>query len=158
MISLDEIRESARYMERRIARRNLREYAAAAFVVASFGLAVWVVPSGVVRIGAALIIAATIFVVREIHLRGTATALPADLGSKSALVFHRAQLERQRDLLRSVWAWALLPFVPGMLLMLTGTVLAHPEWIWRVVVYAIMFTGLLIGLHVLNRRAAAREL
>ncbi len=33
---------------------------------------------------------------------------------RTCLDFHRQQLERQRDLLRGVWTWYLLPFVPGL--------------------------------------------
>jgi hypothetical protein len=156
VISLEEIRERARRMERRVARRNLREYAAAPFVLAAYGLTLWAGRSGVVRIGAGLVMAATIFVLYQIRLRGTAASLPADLALRSALEFHRSQLVRQRDLLRSVWSWALLPFVPGMLLMLIGASLARPEWMRLIIAYAISFASLMIGLHILNRRAAAR--
>ncbi len=34
--------------------------------------------------------------------------------------FHRAELERQRDLLRGVWTGHLLPFVPGLAVLLVG--------------------------------------
>jgi hypothetical protein len=153
-MSLEEIRERARRMERRVARRNLREYVAAVVVVPTFGYALWVVPSGIARIGAALIIAATLFVVRELHVRGAAAALPAGLALQGALDFHRTQLTRQRDLLREVWSWYILPFVPGMLLMLIGFGVAHPERIRFIVAYAVALAGLMIGLHLLNRRAA----
>jgi hypothetical protein len=156
VISLEEIRARARRMERRVARRNVREYVALPIVVAAFGSVIWVGPTSSMRVGAGLIIAAAVFVVYRIHRRGTATSLPADLASNSALHFHRAQLEGQRDLLRSVWSWALLPFVPGILLMLIGASIARPEWMRLIVAYGISFAGLMIGLHVLNRGAAAR--
>ena len=44
----------------------------------------------------------------------------------SCLEFHRSELVRQRDLLRSVWWWYLLPFVPGMLLIPVGSSLDDP--------------------------------
>jgi hypothetical protein len=73
---------------------------------------------------------------------------------QGALDFHRTQLTRQRDLLREVWSWYILPFVPGMLLMLIGFGVAHPERIRFIVAYAVALAGLMIGLHLLNRRAA----
>ena len=62
-----------------------------------------------------------------LHLWGTARTLPSDLALTSALEFHRVQLERQRDLLRSVWWWYLLPFAPGVLVLEIGHALAQPE-------------------------------
>jgi hypothetical protein len=59
-MSLEQVREEARGLERRIARRNLREYVAAVGVVFAFGWALWSGPSAAARIGAGLIIAAAL--------------------------------------------------------------------------------------------------
>ena len=155
VISLDEIRSRARRLERIVARRNLREYVAAAIVIPVFGLTMWVGP-GTIRIGAGLIIAATVFFVYHLHARGAAKSPPADLALRASLDFHRVQLERQRDLLRSVWSWALLPFVPGFLVLQIGLALALPARTARFIVIGVVFLVLLVGLHALNRRAAAR--
>ena len=155
-ISLEEIRSRARRLERIVARRNLREYVAAAIVTPAFGWIMWVGPSGTIRIGAGLIIAATVFFVYQLHVRGSAMSLAADLGLSSSLDFHRAQLERQRDLLRSVWSWALLPFVPGFLVLQIGLALALPARTARFIVIGVVFLVLLVGLYALNRRVAAR--
>ena len=66
------------------------------------------------------------------------------------------QLERQRDLLRSVWLWFLLPFVPGFVVGLIGLARAQPSLISPIVVYGVLLVMLGLGLHALNRRAAAR--
>ena len=167
-ISLDEIRQKAQRFERKVARRNLREYVAAAVVVAGFGVVMWVVPvarfgvvmwvvpSATVRVGAGLLIAAAIAVAYMLHLWGTATTLPSDLALRSALEFHRAQLERQRDLLRSVWLWYLLPFAPGLLVLLIGLALAHPDRGWRIIPLSLVMIVFMAGVYELNRRAAAR--
>jgi hypothetical protein len=154
-ISLDEIRERARHLERRVARRNRREYVAAAFVVSFYGWVMWVAPAATIRIGAGLAVAAAISIAYYLHRRGTATSLPADLGLRSALEFHRAQLERQRDLLRSVWWWGLLPFAPSLLVLEIGQALAQPERISRIIAFSVGIIVFMVALYELNRRAAA---
>ncbi|MBP6690538.1 MAG: hypothetical protein KA153_11140, partial [Hyphomonadaceae bacterium] len=49
-----------------------------------------------------------------------ATRSELDAGAQSWATFHRAELTRQRDALRTVWSWYLAPFVPGMLVFLAG--------------------------------------
>ena len=88
-ISLEEIRGKAQRLERIVARRNLREYVAAAVVVPSFGWIMWVGPSGIIRIGAGMVILGTLFIVYHLRLRGSASSLPADMGLKSALELTR---------------------------------------------------------------------
>jgi RNA polymerase sigma-70 factor, ECF subfamily len=73
-----------------------------------------------------------------------------------SLEFHCVELVRQRDLLRSVWLWALLPIVSGMLALQIGQALAHPEWLSRIVLYCVVMVAGAAGLHALYRRAAAR--
>ena len=155
-MSIEEVREKARRLERRVARRNRREYIAAVVVVFCYGSILWLVPFATARIGAGLIIAATIFICYRLHVHGSAASLRTDLGVKSSLDFYRAQLERQRDLLHSVWRWFLLPFVPGFLVLLTGQALAQPARVSFVVAYGVLALSLGVGLHALNRRAAAR--
>jgi hypothetical protein len=75
---------------------------------------------------------------------------------KSSLEFYRVQLERQRDLLHGVWRWYMLPFVPGFLVLLIGQALAQPARVSFVVAYGVLALCLGVGLHALNRGAAAR--
>ena len=155
-IALDLIRQLAEGLERRVNRRNRREYAAAVLVVAVFGWQMFTLPSLLLRIGAGMSIAAAIAVAYMIHRWGTARMLPSDLALTSALEFHRVQLERQRDLLRAVWWWYLLPFTPGVLVLEVGHALAEPERRSQIISLSVaMFLGM-IAIYVLNRRAAAR--
>jgi hypothetical protein len=113
--------------ERRIARRNLREYAAAIVVVLSFGaVAVFDHNTGV-RVGSLLVMAAAFYVVRHLRRHGSTRQMPADFGTADCLSFHRAELIRQRDLLSNVWWWYLLPFVPGVALIVIARALERPE-------------------------------
>ncbi len=139
-----------------MAHRNLREYVAAVVVVAGFGWIMWLGPSSTIRAGAGMVIVGTIFIVCHLHMRGAASSLPVDLGLKSALEFHCVELLRQRDLLRSVWLWYLLPIVPGMLVMQIGQALTHPERLTGIVIYCVVVVAGAAGIHELNRRAAAR--
>jgi hypothetical protein len=90
------------------------------------------------------------------YLWGTARTLPSDLALTSALEFHRVELEKQRDLLRSVWWWYLLPFAPGILVLEIGQALARPERTSRIIVFGIVMFLLAVGVYALNWRAAAR--
>ena len=155
-MSIEDVREHARRLERRVARRNRREYVAAVVVVIGYGLILWRIPIATARIGAGLIIAATIFVCYRIHVHGSAASFRTDWRMKSSLDFLRVQLERQRDLLHSVWRWYILPFAPGFLVLLIGQALAQPASVPFVVAYGALASCLGVGLHALNRRAAAR--
>jgi len=106
--------------ERKIFWRNLREYIAGAVVVAAFAYYEWIFPGLLLRIGSALIILGTLYVMYQLHRRASAEPAPADLGSSTYLEFHHRQLVRQRDALRAVWLWYLLPFVPGIAVFLAG--------------------------------------
>jgi hypothetical protein len=113
-ITLEEIRKRAARFERRIRWRNFREYAAGAVVIVFFPIACrlrhlrgWrLAPAG-------LLIAGTIYVMFQLHRRAATRTVPADADTKALIEFHRRELERQRDALRSVWRWYLFPFVPG---------------------------------------------
>jgi hypothetical protein len=154
-ISLDQIRQKSRRLERNVSRRNLVEYIAAVFVLVSFSWIMWVESSGTVRTGAGLVIAAVVFVVYQLHTRGTATSFPSDLGLRSALEFHRVQITRQVDLLRSIWWWYLLPMVPGFIVLNIGMALEHPERRLRIAATGVLGVLLALGIYELNRRAAA---
>jgi hypothetical protein len=144
----------------------VREYVAAVFVVAAFTNYIWRFPSPLVRLGCILVIMGTLFVVYTLHQRGSARTLPAESASHSCVEFHRRELQRQRDLLRSVWTWYLLPFIPGIVVFNLGLYLrkmqqpnasAHAGRIATVfaataVVYALVF----IGVGKLNSWAAGK--
>lgn len=119
-ISLEQMRKRAYKLQRRILWRNVGEYLAGIVVVAAFAYYVWLFPSAVVRIGCTLVIAGTLFVAHNLHKRGSARSVPADMARRTCMEFHREELVRQRDLVRSAWTWYLLPFVPGMVVFLFG--------------------------------------
>jgi hypothetical protein len=119
-ISLAELRKRAQKLEKRIHRRNLREYVAGAIVIACFGYYIFRFPDPMIRFGCVLVIASSLFVLYQLRKRGAARAVPAEMAFRDCLDFHRKELERQRDLLRSVWTWYILPLVPGVLVFMLG--------------------------------------
>jgi hypothetical protein len=84
-MSIEEVREKARRLERRVVRRNRREYIAAVVVLVGYGWILRRAPSPAVRVGAGLIIAATIFICYQLRVHGSAASLQADVGIKSSL-------------------------------------------------------------------------
>ena len=115
-MTVEEIRMKAAQFQKKIARRNLREYAAAAIVVAAFTGYAILLPGALIKAGSILTVVAALFVAYRLHRKGSSRPVPAAVALSSGVEFHRKELERQRDLLRSVWLWYLGPFVPGMVL------------------------------------------
>jgi len=155
-IALTLIRELAQGFEYRVTRRNRREYAGAAVAVALFGLSVFTKSSVLLRIGSGMSIVGVIAAAYMLHRWGSARTLPSDLALTSAIEFHRAQLERQRDLLRHVWLYCVLPLTPGVLVMEIGNALAQPEHTWRIIFWSVVMFLLMLGVLALNWRAASR--
>ncbi len=119
-MSIADIHVRAADFQARIRQRNLREHLVAVFLVPVFGWVGWIAPEPLVKIGAALIIAAIIYV--SVRLATTARAASVrDLAhAESWVTFHRAELVRQHKALKDVWRWYISPFAPGMLLFLIG--------------------------------------
>ena len=154
-MSAQDVRRLADKFERTISRRNRREYAAAAFVIVWFSVWAWFAESAVVALGSWLVALAALYVVYHLHRHGAARRAPREQGVMSCLEFHRSELVRQRDLLRSVWWWYLLPFVPGLLLMVVGESLAGPgRWVY--LSWGIFAAVTFIGIGLLNQRVARK--
>lgn len=113
----------ARGFQARVRRRNLVEYAACLLVIAVFSSYIVILPGSILKVASALTILGTLVVAWQLHRRGSARQAPAT----DALSFHRAELIRQRDALRSVWLWYLGPFVPGTLLFMAGMSALRPQ-------------------------------
>ncbi|HWE85858.1 MAG TPA: hypothetical protein VG267_13010 [Terracidiphilus sp.] len=150
--------------ERKIFWRNAREYAAGVVVIAGFGYFGWKLSGLLVRVGAGLIIAGTLVVMYELHRRGSVRTAPADLGLSTCIDFHRKSLERQRDALRTVGTWYLLPFVPGLVVFEIGSAMsqwaAHAvglgQLVTRFLISGGMIAGVFFGVWLLNQWAARK--
>ena len=156
------VRADADRFYRRVRRRNAIEYAAAVSVVIAFSAYVLFLPSLAMRIGSAMIILGTLFVVRQLHRLASATPPPERAAAEPILVHQRAQLARQRDALAGIFTWYLLPLIPGLLVMTIGPVIERggvagllhaPRAAWIVLICA---TVTFAGVWLLNRHGAAR--
>ena len=119
-ISLDDLRYKMHKFERKIAWRNMREYIAGAIVVIVFSFYLWRFPTLFLRIGSCLTIAGALYMMYQLHRKASVRPAPADMALHSCIDFQRCELEHQRDALRSVFSWYLLPFIPGLCIFLFG--------------------------------------
>lgn len=117
-MSLAEIHQKARKLERGVRWRNIREYVASVVVVAFFAPVLLRQDSWMMQLGAGLIILATAFVAWQMHHRTATGAIPE--AGEALRDYHRQTLIRQRDALRSVGWWYMAPFAPGMVLLMMG--------------------------------------
>ena len=154
-IDIDEIRAGAMKFRRTIRRRNLREHVAGAVVTAVFGFYAWAADGPWTRTGALLVIAGNLYVALQIGRRGWSNPWAPDA---PVIAAHRAELERQRDALRSVWRWYLLPYVPGMTAFAVGVEVDNPPVAWvSLAIYLALGLASFAVVAALNR-AAARQM
>jgi len=152
-MSLEEIRRRAERFQRKIRYRNLREDLASVLVFAFFGYFIWRFPQW--RVAHGLILAGTAYMLYQLHTKGAAKTVPESLALGTCLEFHRQELERQRDLLRNVWKWYLLPFVPGLLAVVAVTLLHVPAEKWiRALPIILLWAAFFCGVWKLNQRGA----
>jgi hypothetical protein len=115
-LSVDTLPDQARAFQRTIWWRNAREIGAALIVLTANVPDIWRGETAVDRLSHGLLVAGTLFVMGYLRFRAGSRPLPAGGDSRCLLQFHRDELVRQRDILRDVPRWYLLPFIPGMLL------------------------------------------
>jgi hypothetical protein len=160
----EDISRKMRKFERRIFRRNIREYAGGIFVVVAFLFCEWKLPAPLFRLGSGLAIAGALYVMFQLHRRMSVRPTPGDLGMSTCIEFHRQTLERQRDALRGVGSWYLLPLVPGLAVIMIGTAVnqwtAHPVGMGHLVMgYGILVSlvgAVFFAVWRLNQRGADR--
>jgi hypothetical protein len=145
--------------QKTIKRRNLLEYVAALLVVPVFVYVALGSAHVLTRIGAILLIMGIGVMVTHIRLRGHASseAPPVDGPTERLVAWHRAELERQRQLLLRVPVWYVGPLMPGFAFFFAGFMVKSPErWPTHLVVCAIVIATM-SGILWANR-AGARKL
>ena len=115
-MSVEEIRNRATKFERKIFWRNFREYIAGAIAIVLLGISFGSARDLLSRAAFALLISGMVYVMYQLHRRGSAKTMPTAAAAAPSLAFYREELKRQRDLTASVWSWYLGLFVPGLLL------------------------------------------
>jgi hypothetical protein len=156
-----DIRARAQKFDATIGWRNAREYAAAIIVVLFFGYFAATDTNPVKQAGAALIVLAALFVSWRLaaHASPGAHADPAS----PWLDRYRGELVRQRDMLKTVWRWYALPFVPGLALMMAARHV-YPEFAlhqapaWQSLALPLAFVGAIFGGVLWLNHVAAKKL
>jgi hypothetical protein len=156
VFSEQELQRKVKTLQRKVALRNWLESLVAVPVIAVFAYYIWAFRFPLMQIGSALVIGGALVVLQQLHRRATNRPLPETLAGLPCLDFHRAQLERQRDALRSVWLWYVGPFVPGMLVFRWGveTELGANAPFARGIVANLVIAGVMLAVIWLNHRAA----
>jgi hypothetical protein len=137
---LAELRAAARAVEHRIVWRNRLETAAGVL-----GLCGWAL---------VLVIAGGVVVLWQLHRRAGLRRLPPPALGGATLPFHRAELLRQRDAMRSVGRWYLAPLVPGFIVSAWGMARHVPAS--QPGLFLLVAAALFVAVIVLNRRGAAQ--
>jgi hypothetical protein len=149
-LSAQTLADHARLFQRGIRWRNAREQVIAAVLI------VLTVP----KLGSAtgadlwaqrLLIGAMAFIIAFLFLKAGPRRVPDTRDLRILREFHRRELARQRDVLRSVPLWYLLPFVPGFLAAsLSQWETRGPGALLALPVLALIFAGI----WALNRKGA----
>jgi hypothetical protein len=157
-MSAEALRQRSGKFERMFRWRNVREYVASLLAAMGFGYFFVTTHAVLFRIAYVLFIAGLGWVVFQLHRKGSARSMPAAMGTSTCLQFFRAELERQRDVVKNVWPWYLAPLVPGFVILTAAYMRALPfpaglaSAVWLDGVVALLF----FVVWKMNRRAARR--
>ncbi len=155
-MSAEEIRKRAGRFERRIRWRNIREYVGSLIAVGLFVYFFSTTQGTLSRITFALFIAGMLWIVVQLHRKGSAKALPSGVDTLTSLRLYRGELERQRDVVTNVWSWYLAPLVPGFVVYTIGYAIQFQRpaaWAGLALLDAIV-AGMFIVIWKMNMRAA----
>lgn len=122
-MTLEHIRGKATAFQKKIRRRNLVEYVAMGLVMLGFSPLLLRTEAWMMQVGGALMILATLYIGWQLHRRGSARTAPE---SGAALAdFHRSELVRQHQAIRSAGVWYIAPTIPGMVMITLGRWFQH---------------------------------
>lgn len=154
-LPLEEVKRRAATFGDVVARRNRREYGAAAFVVIVFALYAVFLPGTLLKTGSVLVIAGALFVGWQLARRTSRPNPEAEAADVRA--FYRSRLVAEEHMLARVGGWYIAPMLPGLLVFLAGTATpARFGPIAATLVVAVPALLIFAGIWWLNHRAAAR--
>jgi hypothetical protein len=154
-MSLDEIRKRASKFEKRIVRRNAREYVCGGIAIFLFGYFLAHAHDMPTRIAFGMLIAGMAYVMVYLYRKGGTTGAAAAETGKQCTDFFLRELERQRDLMSNLW-WYLGPLVPGMVMLSVSSFLAprRPYSLWVLAAVDVSLVVLSYVIIRMNSRAA----
>ena len=148
---MEAIKKRATAFQRKWRTAQVIEYAAGIYVIGFSTVGAFRAERPLAAAGVGLLAAAAAFVLVHMHRHGWTGRTPRE--DAAALDFYRDELERRRDLLRSVWKWYLLPFAPGFLTLLAARVTETPLEVLATISGALAIAGAVTWA---NLRAAQR--
>ncbi len=120
MIALADLQKKMGSFRKKILRRNWIEYGGVPVITIIFGGLALHYGGTLFVMGCAAIIAGVLIGVSYLRKHGSPLSIPQDATLVEYVRCHRAELTRQRDLLRSAPLWYVGPILPGMVLFLAG--------------------------------------
>jgi hypothetical protein len=136
-LSTDTLLQHARLFQSGIWWRNLRESLAGLVVLALQVRAFFEWPDPMTRVTKILLIAGVLFILGFLNLYARPHRVPEAGTPDAVLRFHRAELVRQRNILRAVPLWYLFPILPGMLLGLAADWQGIPSVVGLMIIAAV---------------------
>ena len=119
VMTLASVHARAEQFQKKTRRAFVIECITTAFVVVVFGIYSWIFPGWMMKTGSLLCLLAILFALWQVRRRITARQVQA-APARELIAFHRSELVRRRDALKSAWLWYLAPILPGTVLMLMG--------------------------------------
>jgi hypothetical protein len=141
-VSLDAIRGAAKGFNSVILRRNRQEEFAGYLTMLIFGVFAWVLKITTMRAGCVLIILGTLVMLYQLRKRAAIGTLPNRELASTYVDYFRAELVRQRDALRAIWLWGIVPVVPGLALLVWGMAENDPSgfpWVPMLALFLVPF-------------------
>jgi hypothetical protein len=141
-VSLDAIRGAAKGLNATILRRNRQEVFAGYLVVLIFGVFAWLQETTTMRAGCVLIILGTLVMLYQLRKRAAIGTLPTQDVAGTYVNYFRAELVRQRDAVRAIWLWGIIPAVPGVAVLVWGMAEKDPSgfpWLPMLAMFLVPF-------------------
>lgn len=153
---VEELRRRAGKFERTVYWRNVREYGASLLVAGVLAYLFATTQDGLSRLSFGLFIAALLWIVVQLHRKGSSKKLPNGVDTLTGLRFYRTELERQLETVSSVWSWYLAPLVPGLVVYTIGNAVRVPRLAsWAgLALMDLVIAGVFVCIWRMNKKAA----
>ena len=133
-MSLEEIKKQMGQLQKKMRQRNVVVGLALLLLVVVCARLLFKAGNLIEGIGAALLVIGAGYVGYQLLLiRKKPASVIRENEPLASAMFYRTELERQRDFHRGLWLWSrLVIVVPGVVVLLIGSVIEHPERIHRI--------------------------
>jgi hypothetical protein len=126
-MSAEVLHKRASKLEHRVWWRNTREYVASLVAAVLLAYSFHTAHDVLSRFAFGLFFMGLLWMVVQLHRKGSAKSMPTGVDTVTSLHFYRVEVERQRQLVTSVWSWYLAPLVPGFVVYTVGQAIRVPH-------------------------------